>query len=157
MTQVQLQVRPRRVRCERAAPPPPFEFTAGSRGGAARPARPAMIERPLRVITGALSLLGRVIDLAFFLVVLTTWCALHLVLWSFAFDLGPAADCANLPCPAWVGQRVLLLCGALAVLTFAVARFLRRLGHRATAGVLLLLVTFDVAALLLLAAHQISA
>jgi hypothetical protein len=50
---------------------------------------------------------------------------------------------------------VLLACAGLAVLTFALVLLMRKLGHRATAMVLTVLVTFDVAAFLILAVHRI--
>ena len=50
----------------------------------------------------------------------------------------------------YVATRVLTACAVLAVVTFVVSRLLRRLGHGATSTVLLVLVTFDVAALLVL-------
>lgn len=157
MSQVHLQVRPRRVRCERTATPPPYRFEA------ARVDAPAPVSRgrralllPVRGVAFAMSLVGRLIDVAFFLVMLTAWCALHLVIWSYSFDMGPAADCFGLPCPGWVAHRVLLACAGLAVVTFVLSRLLSRLGHTATSRVMLLLVTFDVAALLLLGINSLT-
>lgn len=152
MSNVQLQVRPRRVRCTSACEPPPFRFTAGSAN--ARPERSAATKAalvPVRAVGLAFATVGKVIDLAFFLVVLTVWNALHLTVWSYAFGIGPAADCFTLGCPtSWLDGKVLLIGLALAVTSYLLARFFRRLGHRATSFLLLVLVTFDVAALLLL-------
>jgi hypothetical protein len=111
---------------------------------------------PLKAVWGLLGLTGRLIDLAFFLTALTIWCGLHLTLWSYAFEMGPAANCFDMPCPGWITHRVVLGCAALAVLTFASSRFLRRLGHTATSRMLLLLVTFDVAALMILGVHTLT-
>lgn len=150
MSQVQLQVRPRRVRCSSACEPPPFRFAAGQspRERASGAARAAQV--PFRAVWLLLTTAGRTIDAAFFLATITIWCALHLTAWSYAFDMGPAADCFGLPCPGWLRAKVLIGCVVLAMLSFLVARMLRRLGHRATAFMLLVLVTFDVAALMLL-------
>lgn len=156
MSQVQLQVKPRRVRCRDAAPPPPFEFTAGREPQAPASAARTAVLLPLRAIWGVLGLTGRVIDLAFFLTALTIWCGLHLTLWSYAFEMGPAANCFDLPCPGWITGRIVWGCAGLAVLTFASSRFLRRLGHTATSHMLLLLVTFDVAALMFLGIHSLT-
>lgn len=157
MSQIHLQVRPRRVRCERVATPPPFRFEA-ARTAAPAPASPGRraLLIPVRVLALVLTLVGRLIDMAFFLVVLTVWCAVHLVIWSYSFDMGPAADCFGLPCPGWVTHRVLLASAGLAVLTFIGSRLLGKLGHVATSRVMLLLVTFDVAALLLLGVNAIA-
>ena len=46
-------------------------------------------------------------DAAFFLVVLTIWCALHLGLWSYAFQMGPAANCFGIPCHDWLSTKVI--------------------------------------------------
>ena len=154
MSHVQLQVKPRRVRCTTSCEPPPFRFDAVQR--AARRQGPALVRVPARVLAAALALFGRAIDAAFFLVVLTIWCSLHVVTWSYAFEMGPAATCFGLNCPAWLTGRMLIACAALAAVTLFVALLLRRLGHRATGTVLLVLVTFDVAALLLLAASTVS-
>lgn len=157
MSQVHLQIRPRRVRCERAATPPPFRFEA-ARAATPKPASPGCraLLLPVRAVALVFALVGRLIDVAFFLVMLTAWCSLHLVLWSYAFDMGPAADCFALPCPAWVTHRVWMACAGLAIITFVLSRLLSRLGHRATSRVLLLLVTFDVAALLLLGINAVA-
>lgn len=150
MSQIQLQVKPRRVRCSASCEPPPFRFEAlGSEARAST--RPALVRSPLLLVARSVLLVGLAIDAAFFLAGLTTWCAVHLVLWSYAFELGPAADCFGLPCPAWMTERVLVGCAALTLVTLVGAVLLRRLGHRATGTVLLLLLTFDVAALLLMA------
>lgn len=151
MSQVQLQVRPRRSRCSSSCEPPPFAFRPGSApasnhdGGAA-----SLIRLPLRGVVWLLIAIGRTIDAASFLVGLTVWCALHLTVWSYAFDIGPAASCFGLPCPAWLRTKVILACGILAVVSFVSSRILHRLGHRATSRVLLVLVTFDMSGVLLL-------
>ncbi|MCW2949456.1 MAG: hypothetical protein JWN41_469 [Thermoleophilia bacterium] len=149
-SRIQLQVKPRRVPCERVHEPPPFSFAAAAEAGAVvKPKRRILL--PLRMVAVMVRALGYAIDTVCFLVGLTLWCALHMVLWSYAFDMGPAANCFSLPCPPVVAHRVLLVSLALAMLTYIGARVLRRLGHRATATVMLVLVTFDVAATLLLA------
>lgn len=89
------------------------------------------------------------------MLVITLWCALHLLLWSYAFEIGPAADCFGLACTAWLASRAALGCIVLGGSSLALGLGLRKLGHRATGAVLLLLVTLDVAALLLLALHAI--
>lgn len=156
MSHVQLQVRPRRVRCSDAAPPPPFEFAAGREPAPSRTPTQRALLLPLKAIWGVLGLTGHLIDLAFFLTALTVWCGLHLTLWSYAFGMGPAADCFHLSCPGWIAHRVVLGCAALAVLTFGSSRVLRKLGHTATSRMLLLLVTFDVAALMILGVHALT-
>ncbi len=156
MSNVQLQVRPRRVRCTSACEPPPFSFSATA--PAARPERSATARAMLAPVKGiglALAAAGRLIDAAFFLVVLTVWCALHLTVWSYAFAVGPAADCFGLSCPTWLDGKVVIGAIALAVTSYLLARFFRRLGHRATSFMLLVLVTFDVAALLLLGVNSL--
>lgn len=151
MSHVQLQVRPRRVRCTDACEPPPFRFTAGV---VSAPRQRTVGQRamllPVRAIAFLLAAAGRLVDAAFFLVVLTVWNAMHLVVWSYAFKVGPAADCFTLPCPTWLTSKVVIATIALAVTSYVLARVFRKLGHRATSMVLLLLVTLDVAALLLL-------
>lgn len=155
MSQVQLQVRPRRVRCTTSCEPPPFRFDVGqgTRDRATGAAR--AIRAPFMAIWLLLATIGRAIDAAFFLVAITVWCALHLTIWSYAFELGPAANCFALPCPEWLRAKVLIGCLALAAVSFLAARMMRRLGHRATSFMLLVLVTFDVAALLLLGVHAL--
>ena len=153
MSQVQLQVKPRRSRCAGSNEPPPFRFDAVLGPQAER--RPAVLRLPAKAVALFLATIGGVIDVAFFLVGLTIWCGMHLVLWSYAFEAGPAADCFGLPCPPWLGGRVLRVSAALAVITFWAARALKRLGHRATSTMLLVLVTFDVAALFVLGAQQL--
>jgi hypothetical protein len=157
MSHVQLQVKPRRTRCERSCEPPPFRFDSvlGPRARAKAGRGPALVRVPARIVSFLFALVGGLIDAAFFIVGIAAWCSLHMVLWSYAFDAGPAADCFGLPCPPWVTSRVLLGCAALALVTFVLAIFLRRLGHKATAKVLVLLVTFDVAALLILGMNQL--
>lgn len=150
MSQVQLQVRPRRVRCAEACEPPPFRFEASARQQATVDGAARLLRAPLRAVAFALAAVGRLIDAAFFLVVLTVWCALHLALWSYAFQMGPAADCFGIPCHEWLSTKVIIGTVVLAVTSFVLARILRRLGHRATSFILLVLVTFDVSALLLL-------
>ncbi|MCW2959994.1 MAG: hypothetical protein JWM25_1507 [Thermoleophilia bacterium] len=157
MSQVQLKVKPRRTRCNPACEPPPFRFDAvlGPRSRAHVSRGAAVVRIPGRIIGFLFAVVGKLIDAAFFIVGIAIWCSLHMVLWSYAFDAGPAADCFGLPCPPWVTSRVLLGCAALAAVTFTLAIILRRLGHRATANVLVLLVTFDVAALMILGANQL--
>ncbi len=150
MSQVQLQVRPRRVRCTDAHEPPPFRFSAGGAAAPKPTAGQRVVRLPLQTFALVLATAGRIIDAAFFLVVLTIWCALHLALWSYAFDLGPAADCFGLPCHDWLSTKVIVGCVVLAVTSYLLARIFRRLGHRATSFMLLMLVTFDVSALILL-------
>lgn len=150
MSQVQLQVRPRRVRCTDASEPPPFRFTAGTAPVAKPTAAQRVARLPLQTVVLAFAIVGRLIDAAFFLVVLTVWCALHLALWSYAFQLGPAADCFGIPCHDWLSTKVIVGCIVLAVTSYLLARVFRSLGHRATSFMLLTLVTFDVSALLLL-------
>lgn len=155
MSQVQLQVKPRRVRCGSSCEPPPFLFSevAASKikSKQARGLVGSAALAPLRFLALALRAVGHAVDGAFFLVVLVVWNAMHVVVWSYAFKLGPAADCFGLSCPAWLGSKVVIACISLAVLSYALARMFRRLGHRATSFVLLLLVTFDLAALMVLA------
>lgn len=155
MSQVQLQIKPRRVRCSQSCEPPPFQFAAASAAAPARPRR-GIAFLPVRLVALVLRLVGLTIDTAFFLIGLAIWCSLHIVLWSYAFDMGPAADCFGLPCPPVVEHRMLIACAALAVVTFIGARILTRLGHKATATVMLMLVTFDVAALMLLAVGMLT-
>lgn len=151
MSQVQLQVRPRRVRCSTSCEPPPFRFGPGHGSRAERASGAVRIaQAPFRAAWLLLATAGRAIDAAFFLALITVWCALHLTVWSYAFEIGPAADCFSLPCPTWLRAKVLVGCVALAALSFLAARVMRRLGHRATGFMLLVLVTFDMAALLLL-------
>lgn len=147
MSQVQLQVRPRRSRCTTSCESPPFRFNVGAleRGQRSALATAALV--PLRVL---LTTTGALIDAAFFLAAITAWCALHLTVWSYAFEMGPAATCFGLSCPEWLRAKVLVACVTLAVLSFVVSRILARLGHRATSFTLLVLVTFDVSALLVL-------
>lgn len=155
MSNVQLQVRPRRVRCSTACEPPPFRFEAVDAPeratGVAR-----LAQAPFRAAWLVLAGVGMTIDAIFFLVVITTWCALHLTVWSYAFEIGPAASCFGLPCPEWLRARVALACAGLAVLSLLAAIVMRRLGHRATGAVLLLLLTFDLAALLLLGIRSVA-
>jgi hypothetical protein len=144
------------VRCADSLEPPPFRFDVGQRTrdratGAARAAR-----APLTAIWLLLRTIGHAIDAAFFLVSITVWCALHVTVWSYAFEMGPAADCFTLPCPEWLRTKVLIAAIALALLSFLAARFMRRLGHRMTGFMLLVLVTFDVAALILLGINSIA-
>ncbi len=150
MSQVQLQVRPRRVRCTDASEPPPFRFTAGTAPAPKPTAGHRVARLPLQTLALVFAIAGRIIDAAFFLVVLTIWCALHLGLWSYAFQLGPAADCFGIPCHGWLSTKVIIGCVVLAVTSYLLARVFRKLGHRATSFMLLMLVTFDVSALLLL-------
>ncbi len=150
MSNVQLQVKPRRVRCTSAAAPPPFRFSAAAAACRDHTPTQKVLLAPLRAIALAFAAAGQLIDAAFFLVVLVVWNAAHLTVWSYAFKVGPAADCFGLPCPAWLDGKVLMACAALTVVSYLLARMFRRLGRRATSHVLLLLVTFDVAALLLL-------
>ncbi len=150
MSQVQLQVRPRRVRCTDACEPPPFRFRAGQAPAPKPTAGQLALRAPVRTVGFVLAALGRIIDAAFFLVVLTIWCALHVGLWSYAFEMGPAADCFGLPCHEWLSTKVIIGCVVLAVTSYLLARIFRGLGHRWTSRMLLLLVTFDVSALLLL-------
>ena len=157
MSQVQLQVRPRRVRCSTSCEPPPFSFRAGATAARERARGAALVAQlPFKAIALAFVAVGRVIDAASFLVGLTIWCALHLTAWSYAFDMGPAAECFGLPCPAWLRAKVIIGCVVLAVVSFLASRLLRRLGHRATSLVLLVLVTFDVSALILLGVGSIT-
>lgn len=156
MSHVQLQVQPRRVRCSQSNTPPPFQFAATA---VARPEysglqRAALV--PMRGIAIFFATAGRLVDAAFFLVVLTVWNALHLIVWSYAFQVGPAANCFTLPCPTWLQTKVLIAGVVLAVTSYVLARFFRRLGHRATSFLLLVLVTLDVAALLLLGIGSIT-
>lgn len=153
MSHIKLQAQPRRVRCSDACDPPPFRFDAlresgTDKGVATHVAR--VVAVPTRALVLLLGLAGRAIDAVFFLVLITVVCAIHLVLWSYAFEVGPAAACFGLPCPAWLASRVLAACGVLMVSSFAISRVLRRLGHRATSAVLLMLVTFNLAAMLVL-------
>jgi hypothetical protein len=156
MSNVQLQVRPRRVRCSASCEPPPFRFSATA---PATPRQRTSAQRaalaPLKAIWFGLAAVGRLIDAAFFLVVLTVWCALHLAVWSYAFEIGPAATCFGLPCPTWLDGKVVLAAVALALTSYLLARFFRRIGHRFTSMMLVLLVTFDVAALLLLGINSV--
>lgn len=156
MSQVQLQVRPRRVRCSTSCEPPPFRFEVGqaTRDRATGVAR--MARAPFKAVWLLLTTTGRAIDVAFFLAAITIWCALHLTAWSYAFEMGPAADCFGLPCPTWLRTKVLIGCVGLALASFLAARFMRGLGHRATSFMLLVLVTFDVSALLLLGIRSIA-
>lgn len=114
------------------------------------------IQLPFRAVWLLLAAIGRAIDAAFFLVVITVWCAVHLALWSYAFEMGPAADCFGLPCPAWLSTKVIIGCLVLAVISYVLARGFRRLGHRATSFMLLVLVTFDLAALMLLGLQSLA-
>jgi len=150
MSNVQLQVRPRRVRCSSASEPPPFRFDVASCASDAAAGSPPYVRLPLQAVAFALRTVGLAVDAAFFLVGLALWCGVHLALWSYAFQMGPAADCFGLPCHDWLSTKVIIGCVALATISFVAARILRRLGHRATAFVLLVLVTFDVSALLVL-------
>ncbi len=150
MSQVQLQVRPRRVRCTDASEPPPFRFAAGTAPAPKPTAGQRVARLPLQTVALVLATIGKLIDAAFFLAVLTIWCALHLALWSYAFQLGPAADCFGIPCHDWLSTKVIIGCLVLAVTSYLLARAFRKLGHRATSFMLLMLVTFDVSALLLL-------
>jgi len=138
------------VRCAEAKQPPPFRFAAVTANLAHAPAGPAVLRIPLMGITLLLAGVGRLIDVAFFLAGLTVWCSIHIVLWSYAYQMGPAADCFGLPCPGWLASKVVLGLGVLAVLSLITSRILKRLGHRATSLVLVLLVTFDVAGLMVL-------
>jgi hypothetical protein len=150
MSQVQLQVQPRRVRCTSACEPPPFRFNAGA-PSVVEPTRGQRVAQlPFRAIAFLFASAGRIVDLAFFLTMLTLWCALHLTAWSYAFQMGPAADCFGLSCPTWLQPKVIIGCIVLAVASYVLARFARRLGHRATSMMLLLFVTLNVSALLLL-------
>ncbi|MCW2927617.1 MAG: hypothetical protein JWM86_1585 [Thermoleophilia bacterium] len=151
MSQVQLQVRPRRVRCSESCEPPPFRFETahGRRERATGAALVALV--PAKGLWLLLRTVGHAIDAAFFLATIVVWCALHLTVWSYAFEMGPAASCFGLPCPEWLRAKVVLACVALCACSFIAAMVLRRLNHRATGSVLLVLVTFDIAALLLLA------
>lgn len=155
MSNVQLQVRPRRVRCTDASTPPPFRFSVAAQPKRQRTPTQRALLLPVQAVGHVLALVGRLIDAAFFLVALTVWNAMHLVVWSYAFEVGPAADCFGLPCPTWITSKVLIACTVLAVASYVLSRLFRRLGHRATSLVLLLLVTFDVAALLLLGISSI--
>lgn len=151
MSNVQLQVRPRRVRCTGACEPPPFTFSAAATPAPeARPATERALLLPFRAVALVMAVVGTLVDAVFFLVVLTVWNAMHLVVWSYAFEVGPAADCFGLPCPGWLMSKAIIACAALAVVSYVLARMFRRLGHRATSFLLLMLVTFDVSALLLL-------
>lgn len=157
MSNVQLQVRPRRVRCTSACEPPPFTFSAAATPAApTRPAAHRALLLPFRSVALALVAAGKLVDAAFFLVVLTVWNAMHLVVWSYAFEVGPAADCFGLPCPGWLMTKAIIACAGLAVVSYVLARMFRRLGHRATSFMLLMLVTFDVSALLLLGVGAIT-
>lgn len=157
MSQVQLQVRPRRVRCSTSCEPPPFRFDVGHGSRAERATGAARIaQAPFRAAWLLLAAVGRTIDAAFFLVMITVWCALHITVWSYAFEMGPAADCFTLPCPEWLRTKVFVGCMALALVSFLAASVMRRLGHRATSFMLLVLVTFDVAALLLLGVNAVA-
>jgi hypothetical protein len=118
--------------------------------GAARVAQLPLLGVRLILIT-----VGGIVDAAFFLTALTVWCALHITIWSYAFQMGPAANCFGLPCPGWLRAKVLIACIALAVVSFVGARILRGLRHRATSFMLLVLVTFDVSALLVLGVHSL--
>jgi hypothetical protein len=150
MSQVQLQVQPRRVRCTSACEPPPFQFTAGA-APAVVPSRARRVAQlPVRGIAFLFASAGRIVDAAFFLTMLTIWCALHLMAWSYAFQMGPAADCFGLSCPSWLQSKVIIGCIVLAGASYVLARVARRLGHRVTSVMLLLFVTLNVSALLLL-------
>src|SRR6476661_5586832 len=129
MSQVQLQVRPRRSRCTTSCEPPPFRFEVG--GATRRRATgAALVARvPLTGLRLVLAAVGGIIDAGFFLTAITVWCALHITVWSYAFQMGPAADCFGLPCPGWLDTKVVFACIALAVASFVIARVLRRLGH----------------------------
>ncbi|MEO6867162.1 MAG: hypothetical protein ABI200_04000 [Gaiellales bacterium] len=154
MSQVQLQVQPRRVRCSTASEPPPFSFAVAPPGE--RPSTAARIALlPLRSLYMLLVAIGKLIDAGTFLVGITIWCALHLTVWSYAFQMGPAANCFTLPCPSWIASKVVIACIALAIISFTAARILNKLGHRATSMVLLLLVTLDLSALLLLGVRSL--
>jgi hypothetical protein len=150
MSHVQLQVRPRRVRCATSQQPPPFRFEVGQRRAPKPTGAARVVRAPFQAVWLALRTIGHAIDAAFFLAAITVWCALHVTVWSYAFEMGPAADCFSLPCQEWLRTKVLLGAVGLAVASFLVARIMRRLGHRMTAFMLLVLVTFDVAALILL-------
>src|SRR5687768_11432010 len=118
MWHVQLQVRPRRVRCADSLERPPFRFDVGQRtrdraSGAARAA-----QAPFLALWLLLRTLGHAIDAAFFLCSITIWCALHVTVWSYAFEMGPAATCFGLPCPEWLRTKVLIAAVALAALSF---------------------------------------
>ena len=154
MSSVQLQVKPRRVRASAESEPPPFRFTGAQRADEPKRTGAARVAQLTGTGTShTLRWLGLVIDAGFFLTCITVWCAVHLAVWSYAFQMGPAAACFGLPCPTWLRAKVLIACGVLAVVSFVLARVLTRFRHSATAAVLLLLVTLDVAALLLLTAR----
>jgi Kef-type K+ transport system membrane component KefB len=157
MSQVQLQVRPRRVRCATSSEPPPFRFDVGQRRRERATGAAMAVQAPFRALWLLMRTVGHVIDAAFFLVCITIWCALHITVWSYAFEMGPAADCFTLPCPSWLRTKVLFAAIALALVSFLLSRMFRRLGHRMTSFMLLVLVTFDVAALILLAMSSLAA
>src|SRR5690349_20755907 len=102
MSQVHLQVRPRRVRCTDACEPPPFRFAAGAQPAPTPTPGQRVARLPFQALAVAFTAVGKLVDAAFFLVVLTVWYALHLALWSYAFNMGPAADCFGLPCHEWL-------------------------------------------------------
>lgn len=110
---------------------------------------------PLRAVALTLTLVGRMLDAALALTSLAVLVSVHVILWSYAFELGPAANCGGIGCPSWMPTRALLAMSALVVLTYVAARVLRRHRRRATAAVLLLMVTFDVAAIMLLVMHAL--
>ena len=115
------------------------------------------LQAPFRAVWFVLRAVGHLVDAAFFLVCITIWCALHITVWSYAFEMGPAADCFTLPCPEWLRTKVLVAAITLAAVSFLISRLLRRLGHRMTSLMLLVLVTFDVAALILLGMSSLAA
>ncbi|MCW2923521.1 MAG: hypothetical protein JWM98_925 [Thermoleophilia bacterium] len=157
MSQVQLHVRPRRVRCSTSSEPPPFAFRPAAAAPPARDGALGTLARvPARTLAVALVAIGHFIDAASFLTGITVWCALHLTVWSYAFDMGPAADCFGLPCAGWLRPKVIIACVALAVVSFVASRILRRLEHRATSLMLVVLVTFDLSGVLLLGVRSVT-
>lgn len=157
MSHVQLQVRPRRARCSSSCEPPPFNFRTSACAPQKGGGRVNLLARvPARAAVVALLVVGRTIDAASFLVGITLWCAVHLTVWSYAFDMGLAAHCFGLPCPGWLRAKVIVACVLLAFVSLVASRLLRRLGHRATSLMLVVLVTFDVAAVLLLGMRSVN-
>jgi hypothetical protein len=144
------------VRCSSSSTPPPFQFAATAVATPERSGLQRAALAPVRAVALVLAASGRIVDAAFFLVMLTIWNALHLVVWSYAFKTGPAANCFTLPCPTWLETKVLIAGAVLAVTSYVLARFFRKLGHRATSFMLLVLVTFDVAALMVLGVGSIT-
>jgi hypothetical protein len=108
-----------------------------------------VVVTPARVV-------GRTIDLVALVALIAMWCAVHIGVWSFAFELGDTATCWGVGCPAWLTERILLACAVLAAATLALAIGARRARMRATGMLLLVLLTFDIAALMLLGVQALT-